>query len=236
MKTDQLTAYLISIKRSKPSIKRAVGALKAFETWLSETQDLTIDDEITVALLTTFIQSVQKGKKNLLLGLSDVFDFQQRENLKNAALEMRRAILDKQVKPMRLKDFLGVDQTLLTRLEARGLRDAWQLLRVCKTPADRQKLARQLDVPYNELLDLVKMADLSRMRAVKAVRTRLYLESGFDTLDILAAQDPMELHLGLVKFVEESGFDGIATLPKEAIATVKSAGELERWIQFVENE
>ena len=68
MKTDQLTAYLISIKRSKPGIKRAVGALKAFETWLSETQDLTIDDEITVALLTTFIQSVQKGKKKRVAG------------------------------------------------------------------------------------------------------------------------------------------------------------------------
>ena len=76
------------------------------------------------------------------------------------------------------------------------------------------------------------MADLSRIRAVKAKRTRLYLESGFDTLDKLAAQDPMELHRSLVQFVEESGFDGVATQPKEAEFTVKTAQELERWITF----
>lgn len=45
------------------------------------------------------------------------------------------------------------------------------------------------------------MADLSRLFAVKALRMRLYLESGFDTLDKLAAQEPMALHLALVKFV-----------------------------------
>jgi hypothetical protein len=133
---------------------------------------------------------------------------------------------------MCLKDFIGVNQALITHLESKGLRDAWQLLRTCKTPADRQKLADELDVPYQDLLELVKMADLSRIRAVKAKRTRLYLESGFDTLDKLAAQDPMELHRSLVQFVEESGFDGVATQPKEAEFTVKTAQELERWITF----
>lgn len=202
MEKDQLTAYLTSIKRSKPGIKRALGALKAFETWLSEKENMTIDDDVTVDHLTAFIQSAKKSQKTLLLGLSDVFDFQQREDLKNEALKIRRAILDQQVKPMRLKDFIGVDQGLITRLEARGIRDAWQLLHACKTLVDRQKLADELGILYPELLDLVKMADLSRIKAVKAKRTRLYLESGFDTLDKLAAQDPMEFHRSLVQFVE----------------------------------
>jgi len=236
MEKDQLTAYLTSSKRSKPGIKRALSALTAFETWLRETYDLSIEDDISVKHLTAFIQSTKKRQKNLLLGLSDVFACQEREDLKTAALKMRRVILDQQIKPMRLKDFLGVDQSLVTRLEAKGLRDAWQLLRACRTPADRQKLADKLDVAYPELLDLVIMADLSRVRAVKAKRTRLYLESGFDTLDKLAAQDPITLHYALVKFVEESGFDGIATLPKEAAFTVEAARKLDRWIIFNQDE
>ncbi len=80
------------------------------------------------------------------------------------------------------------------------------------------------------------MADLSRMFAVKAVRSRLYLDSGFDTLDKLAALDPMTLHLALVKFVKESQFKGIATSLKEAEFTVKEARKTERWIQFGDGE
>jgi hypothetical protein len=68
------------------------------------------------------------------------------------------------------------------------------------------------------------------------VRTRLYLESGFDTLDKLSSHEPIALHLAMVKFVEESGFDGIPTTPKEAAFTIKTAQKLDRWIIFDEDE
>ena len=93
-----------------------------------------------------------------------------------------------------------------------------------------------MNVPYNELLALIKMADLSRIFAVKVVRTRLYLESGFDTLEKLAAKDPITLHHALGKFVKKSGFDGIPTTHKEAEFTVKAARKLDRWIIFDEDE
>ena len=80
------------------------------------------------------------------------------------------------------------------------------------------------------------MADLSRIFAVKAVRTRLYLDSGYDTLDKLTSQDPISLHHALVKFVEESHFDGVPTTPKEAEFTVNAAKEIERWIIFRKSE
>lgn len=236
MDKDQLTAYLRSTKRSSSAINRTLWALDVFETWLKETLGSSIEENITKNDLVAFIQSAEKKQKNLLLGLANVFEFIGREDLKVSALKMRRAILNKEIKPMRLKDFLGVDQSLIAFLDAKGLRDAWSLLHISKTPEARHDLADELDVPYQDLLDLVKMADLSRMFAVKAVRTRLYLESGYDTLDKLAAQDPMELHLSLVRFVDESGFDGIATLPKEAQATVKTAREMERWVVFEKDE
>jgi len=236
MDKDQLTAYLTSTKRSTPAIKRTLWALDVFKTWLKEARGSSIDENITLEDLEAFIQSAEKKHKNLLLGLANVFEFQGREDLKTSALRMRSAILKKDRKPMRLRDFIGVDPHMIDALNTRGVKDAWQLLKICKTPEARHKLADELEVPYKDLLDLVKMADLSRMKAVKKVRTRLYLESGFDTLDKLAAQDPMELHLALVKFVAESGFDGIATLPKEAQATVKTAQKIERWVVFEEEE
>jgi len=201
MDIDKLTAYLKSIKRTKAAIARSLRALEAFESWLDETRGLSIDDDISQEDLQAFIQSAKKGQKNLLLGLSNVFDFQGKD-----------------------EDFIGVDPWLIEALKAKGLRDAHQLLKACLTNEMRDSLAAELNVPYKSLLDLVKMADLSRMFAVKAVRTRLYLDSGYDTLDKLAAQDPMALHHALVKFV------------KEAEYTVKTAMEIERWVIFIEGE
>ena len=236
MDQEQLTTHLKSIRRSTFAINRSLRALEAFEIWLVETSDRTIDDEIRLEDLQTFIQTDKKGQKILLLGLADVFAFQGREELKNEAMQMRRAILNKHIKPMRLKDFIGVDQALISSLAEEGLRNAHQLLKACRTPQDRQKLAAEHNIPFKDLLDLVKMADLWRIRGVKAVRTRLYLDSGFDTLDKLAAQDPMALRRALVAFVDESGFDGIASLPKECEFTIKKAREMDRWVTFEEDE
>jgi hypothetical protein len=236
MDQDQLSAYLKSTQRSQAAIQRTLSALGAFETWLHTAHGLTIDDEISLELLDAFLQSIDKGLKNLLMGLANVFEFQGRDDLKTAAVTMRRDMLDAETRPMPLRDFLGVPKSLFDGLESRGMRHAYDLLGACRTPADRAGLARELGVPYQDLLALVKMADLSRLFAVKAVRARLYLESGFDTLDKLAALDPMELHLALVRFVEETHFDGIPTTPKEAAGTLKAAKELERLVVFEEEE
>jgi len=235
MDVNKLTDYLKSAGRSQSAINRSLHALSTFETWLKETSSRTIDDEISLADLQTFIDAANKRQKTLLLGLAGVFAFQGKENLETGAMEMRRAMLNKEIKSMRLQDFLGVDQALVASLAEKGMRNAHQLLKACQTHETRQMLAKEIDVPYKDLLDLVKMADLSRIRGVKAVRTRLYLESGFDTLDKLAAQDPMALRCALVKYVDESGFDGIPTLPKECEFTVKMAKKLDRCVVFEEN-
>jgi hypothetical protein len=236
MEKEQLISYLKSIKRSASAINRTLWALDAFEHWLKENHDLTIDADIQMDHLEAFIHTAEKRQKNLCLGLINVFDFQGKEALQHATAKMRGSSLKKESKPMRLKDFLGVDETLIAGLGAKGIKDAWQLLKLCRTIESRKTLAAELGVPYQDLLTLVKMADLSRMFAVKAVRTRLYLDSGFDTLDKLSAQNPMDLHLALTKYVEESHFHGIATLPKEAKFTVKEAQKIERWIAFEEDE
>jgi hypothetical protein len=236
MDQEQLLAYLKSTKRSTAAIRRSLAALAAFTTWLATTHGLTVDDEVSLELLEAFIQSVDKGRKNLLMGLANVFEFQGRDDLKKAAMTMRRSMLNAETRPMPLRDFIGVAPEVVASLEAKGIQHAVDLLQVCRTPADRVVLARDLAVPDQDLLDLVKMADLSRLFAVKAVRARLYLLSGYDTLDKLAAQDPMDLHLALVRFVEEAHFDGVPTTPKEAAGTVKAARELERWVVFENGE
>ena len=236
MDKSQLIDYLKSLGRSQAAIRRALFAQESFEIWLQEHHNQALEDQISQHHLEGFIQSAEKGQKNLLMGLADVFGFLGRETLKATAVQMRRAMLDSEIRPMNLKDFLGVEKKLLTGLQTKGITDAFQLLQACRTFHDRSALAQELDVSYSALLDLVKMADLSRLFAVKAVRARLYLESGFDTLDKLAAEDPLALHLALVKFVDEVHFKGVPTTPKEAEGTVKAAQKMERWVDYTQGE
>jgi len=236
MDKEKLTAYLKSEGRSASAINRSLHALDAFNLWLKVYRGTTIEGDINLEDLKDFIHSTKKGQKNLLLGLSGVFEYLGKEELQTAARQMRSEMLKKERKPMKLRDFLGVDHELIRALKEIGVHDAHQLLKTCPTPESRHTLADELYVSYQELLELVKMADLSRMFAVKAVRTRLYLESGYDTLDKLASSDAMTLHHAMVKFVDERNFNGIPTTPKEADFTVKEAKKLDRWIVFEEGE
>jgi len=236
MDKNKLSAFLKAKGRSDSAINRSLRTLDAFNLWLNNNREKTIEGDISLENLQDFIHSAKKGQKNLLLGLSGVFAYLGKDDLQTSAMQMRRGMLNKERKPMKLKDFLGVKPALLEAMKEKGFRDAYQLLKSCLTPETRHALSDELNVPYQELLELVKMADLSRMFAVKAVRTRLYLESGYDTLDKLASSDAMTLHHAMVKFVDERNFNGIPTTPKEADFTVKEAKKLDRWIVFEEGE
>jgi hypothetical protein len=79
---------------------------------------------------------------------------------------------------------------------------------------------------------LVKLSDLSRLGAIKSVRARLYYEAGLDTPEKFTEWEPQALRQMLVAFVEETGFEGIAPLPKEvqnAIATARQLGKIVRY-------
>lgn len=147
MERKQLFAYLKSIGRSEAAIKRSIHALSVFEDWLEDERGLTIEDEISLEDLQAFIQSAKKGQKNLLMGLANVFDFQGNGALKDAAIQMRRDLLDQAVTPMLLREFIGVKRLLVDALAAKGIYDAHQLLRACRTPEERKALARELNVP-----------------------------------------------------------------------------------------
>ncbi|MFX1474618.1 MAG: DUF4332 domain-containing protein, partial [Promethearchaeota archaeon] len=96
----------------------------------------------------------------------------------------------------------------------------------------RKALAERTSIPLEAILELVKLSDLARIEGLKGIRARLYYDAGVDTLDKLAQWDPEELRAMLQAFVERTGFDGIAPLPKEARNAVAKAKELPRIVEF----
>jgi len=148
------------------------------------------------------------------------------------ASSIREQEISKTRKVFPLRDFRGVKPEHITRLEAIGIGNIDQMLAAGKTSAARHSLADETGIPLNAILELVKLADISRLGAIKSVRARLYYDAGLDTPEKFAGWDPKELQAMLVEFVRRTEFDGIALLPKEVQNAVAAARSLPKMVEY----
>lgn len=100
-----------------------------------------------------------------------------------------REIKSCQPKPNKLKDFLGVDEKTICRLEELGIRTTVHLYDRVLTIKDRKLLAESVDADEAEITRLAKLADLSRIRWVNHTFAYMLFEAGFDTVKKVAAAD-----------------------------------------------
>jgi hypothetical protein len=138
----------------------------------------------------------------------------------------------KKKNPFKLGDFKGVNPEIIAKLAGLGIKNSGQMLTVGQTPESRNRLAKQAGISYEEVLELVKLCDLSRLPGVKGIRARLYYDAGVDTVEKLAAYKPEDLLAKTSEFVVRSGFEGIAPLPKEVSSTIANAIKLSNVVQW----
>ncbi len=136
------------------------------------------------------------------------------------------------MKKYNLKDFLGVNHQHTQALRKEGVVTSEHMLKVGRTEEGRRKLAEKTGVPLSAVLELVKLADLSRIVGLKSKRARLYYDVGLDTLDKIAKRDPEEMQQMFVEFVERTRFDGTPPTASEAAFTVKLAKYLPRIVEY----
>jgi hypothetical protein len=155
-----------------------------------------------------------------------------KRDLSAVAGDHREEATAKSRKPFEIKNFRGVARDQVDRLRAVGIVDVDQMLRRGRTRDSREKLSQETGVPLPAILELVKMSDLSRLGAIKAVRARLYYDAGVDTPDKMASWEPQALRSMLLEFVQRTGFDGIAPLPKEIENAVATARSVTRLVEY----
>jgi len=136
------------------------------------------------------------------------------------------------LKEYNLKDFLGVNHQHTQALGEEGVFTCEHMLKVGRTEEGRKKLAEKTGVPLSAVLELVKLADMSRIVGLKSKRARLYYDAGLDTLDRIAKSDPEKMQRMFVEFVERTGFDGSPPTSSEAVFTVKLAKYLPRVVKY----
>jgi hypothetical protein len=134
--------------------------------------------------------------------------------------------------PFLLRGFRGVNPEVIAKLEAVGIKNAGQMLAAGQTARKRTALAEGAGVPVEAVLELVRLSDLARLPGVKGIRARLYYAAGVDSVEKMARWEPEALRLMVAEYVERTGFDGIAPLPKEVSSTIANARQLPRVVEY----
>ncbi|MDF1597488.1 MAG: DUF4332 domain-containing protein [Acidimicrobiia bacterium] len=232
MDVDAFRQFLKEGGRSATAALRAIDFTTQFETYLSD-HGLDLDDA-GPADLESFVADVEAepgvSAKLHLWGLRYYYEFIDDPVMVHVAGAMRRQRVEQT--PFRLRQFRGVNQTTTDRLATIGIRSIEDLLSAAGTRSQRTALAGTAAISLDDLEELVRLSDLARIRGLKGIRARLYLDAGIRSVTELAGWDPVELVAMLQQHIGGSGFDGIAPLPGEAQHAVQAARALEPVVEW----
>jgi hypothetical protein len=234
VKPEAFRTFLRRGGRSESAAARCLRATQEFANYLQEQRGGRSLDEAGSEDLQAFVDWLERepraSAKGHLWALRYYFQFSGQKEMEQLAARLRRERI--KPKPAALKDFSGVEPEHLAALAAAGIHHAGQMMAAGRTPAERQALAGKTGIPLDAVLELVKLSDLSRLRGVRGIRARLYVDAGIDTVARMAEWEPGALREAIVEFVERTGFEGVPTLPAEARATVAEARRLPRTIEY----
>ena len=211
-----------------------VQQVEAFAAYLQERgTELAAASTDDIKAYAQWAEGQRKGSaRKLVRGIALYYEMTGQAELATCASGIREAAIAKTRRAFPLKEFAGVDPVHISSLEQAGIVDVQQMIAAGKTPALRQALADKTGLPLETILEYVKLSDLTRVGGLRSVRARLYYEAGVDTIDKLAAWDPAALRAWFVEYVERTGFEGIAPLPKEVRNAVATAKTLTRLVEY----
>ena len=219
--------------RSQSAIKRCIVYVRGFETIFKTgkvVKSLTGQVQKIWKTLEWIEREPETSAKIHIWALSYYYEYTSDEAMRKLANELRGQRIKR--KPFDLKKFRGVNPEHLDKLASIDIRNVKQMLDSGKTRVSRQNLSEKTGIPLEAILEYVKLSDLARIPGIKGIRARLYFDAGVDTIEKMAEWNPRELREMLIEFVERTGFDGIAPLPKEAEFSVKKAKRLPKIVEY----
>lgn len=219
--------------RSPSVVKQVTQYVTEFEHYLQEKRGRKGLGEARPEDLKAFVSWLEERNasvKSYLWGLRYYYEYTSNKEMRECARELRGKRIEKA--PFALKEFRGVSQEHVKKLASRDIKNVKQMLEAGRTSDKRKELSKKTGVPAETILELVKLSDLAQLQGVKGIRARLYYDAGVDSIEKLAKWNPKELRTMLIKFVEKTGFEGIAPLLKEVESTVAEAKKLPKIVEY----
>ncbi len=232
MDKEGFAAYLKRKRKTEQTTVSCLENAERFEAYLSEIGKTAANS--AEKDLDDFISSVLQGKNvaRFMWTLQYYFVYIDHDKLLRYAQKVREMHTAKKRQPFKLKDFKDVSPKSIEKLASIGILSVDDMLKAGKTTSLREELAEKTSLGIDEILELAKLSNLTRLGAVKSVRARLYHDSGFDTIEKISKVSGEELRRITSDFIERTGFEGIPPTPKEADNTVKTARELSDLIEL----
>jgi predicted flap endonuclease-1-like 5' DNA nuclease len=145
---------------------------------------------------------------------------------------LRREVNALLPKPKNLRDFPGVDPATIEKLAAQGIKNSKQLFESALSREGRAELARRGGIDPEELLELVKLSDLSRIYGVGPVFARLLYDAGVDSVEAISRAESSRLFDRLAKAYLAAGNSRVDFKERDIAFCVQMAGRLPRPIVY----
>ena len=233
MSEAEFRKYLKRRGKKPAVIDRNVGVLQDFISYLLEKREKALDC-VTADDVNAFVMEIESSKqsaKGYLYVLMNYFHFRGNNDLLNHTSALRGERTKKTRRIFLVKEFLNINQDYVQKLAAVGIKNVEQMLDKGRTKKQREQLSQQLAIPEDVILELVKLSDITRLGYVKKKLSRLYYDAGLDSPAKIAEFEPQQLHAFFVKYIEESGWDGMVPNPKDLVHNIKSARKLSKIVE-----
>ena len=189
-------AFLKRQRRSQGTIEQCVQLTREFEAYLGEHRvgrGLEVAHPEDLEAFVSWKKKQRKSVNSYLWAFHWYYEYASNEPMRKLATDMRQQEIAKgrgRRRSLRLKDIQGVAAEHIEKLASIGIADVKGVLVAGRTKEEREDLSRRSGVPLDEVLELVKLADLTRIVDIKGVRVRLLFEAGVDTVEKVARYDP----------------------------------------------
>lgn len=191
--------------RSQGTMDSCVNFTQVFEEYLNTHFDQMELIEAQPEQLDAFL-AWGKGKfssmNSHLWAISRYYEYVGNDTMRRYANQIRSQKIDKRRSnrpSLLLREIQGVNLEYIDVLENAGITNAQQLLEAGNTRNSRSALSAETGIPYVTIEELVKLADLCRISDIKGMRVRLLFDTGFDTIEKIAAQNPGEMRDQIIK-------------------------------------
>lgn len=135
-------------------------------------------------------------------------------------------------KPNKISDFIEIEKKTISSLEKVGITNTVKLYGKVIKKSDRQKLADSVGIQYQDILELTKLTDLSRIKWVGVTYAQMLYDLGVDTVEKVAKSDSTYLHVRINTMIKEKNiFKGGIGLNDVKIL-IASANELPFEIEY----
>ncbi|NHJ40934.1 MAG: DUF4332 domain-containing protein [Asgard group archaeon] len=233
MEEEEYKKFLRGKGKKADVVERNCKAIKKFAAYLHKERNTNLSrlSKEDIRAYVEHLEDQKQSAKGALYSLMNYFSFIGNKELLRLVRSLREERTKKTRKIFPIKDFLKVNQDHIRKLASIGIKNVEQMLEAGKTKKQREELSKQLEIPEDAILEIVKLSDLTRIGYVKAKLTRLYYNAGLDSPLKVAKFEPDELHDFFTKFIEETGWDGMIPNPSDLVNNIANAKKLKKWVE-----